>query len=93
MTKHVQRNITVITFLRPITLGLLAVAAIVTPLGLYETIEPATGDCPVEFIRQPDEGSLGLTTPPCSDLDFSRGCSDRRGMLPGQCPGTDTVIE
>jgi hypothetical protein len=92
-TKHVERDITVITFLRPITLGLLAIAAIVTPLGLYETIEPATGDYTVDFIRQPDEGSFGLMTPPRSNLGFSRGCSDKGGMLPGQCPGTDTVIE
>jgi len=92
-TKHVQRDITIITFLRPITLGLLAVAAIVTPLGLYETIEPVTGDFPVEFIQQPDEGSFGIMTPPRSNLGFSRGCSDKGGMLPGQCPGTNTVIE
>jgi hypothetical protein len=92
-TKHVQCDITVIAFLRPVTLGLLAAAAIVTPLGLYETIEPATRDYLVEFIRQSDEGSFGLMTPPRSNLGFSRGCSDKRGMLPGQCPGTDTVIE
>ncbi|GAB7336616.1 hypothetical protein MBLNU13_g10313t1 [Cladosporium sp. NU13] len=32
-------------------------------------------------------------TPPRSDLGFSRDCSDEGGMLPGQCPGTNTVIE
>jgi hypothetical protein len=35
-TKYVQRDIEVITLLRPITLGLLAIAAVITPLGFKE---------------------------------------------------------
>jgi hypothetical protein len=92
-TRHVQRSITIITLLRPITLALLAIAAIVTPLGLYENIEPAAKDHPIEFVHQSDGGSFGLTTPTRSDLGFSRDCSDKGGMLPGQCPGTNTVIQ
>jgi hypothetical protein len=92
-TRYVQRETTLITLLRPITLGLLAIAAIVTPLGLHETIEPAPQHRLVQFFQQSDEGSFGLTTPPRSDLGFSRDCSDEGGMLPGQCPGTNTVIQ
>jgi hypothetical protein len=90
-TKHVQRHIEIINLLRPLTLGLLGITAIVAPLGLYETIEPAEALRPVKFVRQSDEGSFGLLTPHRSDLGFSRGCSDG-GVLPGQCPGTGTVI-
>jgi hypothetical protein len=76
-TKYVQRDIEVITLLRPITLGLLAIAAVITPLGLYETIEPAEALRPVSFVRQSDEGSFGLVTPHRPYLGSSRDCTDR----------------
>jgi hypothetical protein len=77
VTKYVQRDIGVIVLLRPIMLGLLAIAAVITPLGLYETIEPAKTLRPVNFVRQSDEGSFGLVTPHRSDLGFSRDCTDQ----------------
>ena len=91
-SKHVQRSTEIIVLLRPIALGLVALAAIVTPLGLYEAIEPVTAPHSVKFVRQPDEGPFGILTPPRSELGFSRDCSDVGGVLPGQCPGTNTII-
>ncbi|KAK5169528.1 uncharacterized protein LTR77_005504 [Saxophila tyrrhenica] len=91
-SKHVQLSSEIITLLRPIALGLVAVAAIVTPLGLYEDIQPSTKPHLLNFVRQPDQGPFGLLTPPRSGLGFSRGCSDVGGALPAQCPGTTTLI-
>ncbi|KAK3708113.1 hypothetical protein LTR37_011617 [Vermiconidia calcicola] len=92
VTKHDRLSSTIITLLRPIALTLVAIAAIVTPLGLYEDIQPSAEPRRVDFVRQPDKGPFGLLTPPRSDLGFSRQCSDGGGLL-GQCPGTTTVIK
>jgi hypothetical protein len=90
-TKHVQLSSEIITLLRPVALALVAIAAIVTPLGLYEDIQPSAERKQVTFVHQPDEGPFGLLTPPRSNLGFSRDCTDG-GALPAQCPGTNTVI-
>lgn len=90
-TKHVELSTAIITLLRPVALTLVGIAAIVTPLGLYEDIQPSPELRLVDFVRQHDEGPFGFLTPPRSDLGFSRQCSDG-GALPAQCPGTTTVI-
>jgi hypothetical protein len=91
-TNHVHLGSKIITLLRPITLVLVAISAIVTPLGLYQDIAPSDDPQLVDFVRQADEGPFGLLTPPRSNLGFSRECTDG-GALPAQCPGTTTVIK
>ena len=81
-TKGVQFSSTIITLLRPVALLLVAIAAIVTPLGLYEDIQASDELRLVDFVRQEDAGPFGRLTPPRSDLGFARACSDL-GATPG----------
>ncbi len=68
---------------------LVAVAAIVTPLGLYDAIVPSRIPQGVTFAYMQDPGPMGYGTPERSDLGFTRTCGD---YLPMQCPGTTVEI-
>ncbi len=67
--------------------ALIAVAGIVTPLGLYETLVP-TDNVQTPFKYLEDTSPFGYGTPPRSNLAFNRVCGDRM-LLP--CPFTDTI--
>lgn len=62
--------------MRPLALGVVSIAAIVTPLGLYDAIVPL--DDPVDqlFKYAPDPSPMGFGTPPRSALGFNRICGD-----------------
>jgi hypothetical protein len=86
---EVNRKVKLVTLLRPLALGVVGVAAVVTPLGLYEAVAPARLLQTVPFPYIADTGPMGYGTPPRSSLGFSRKCG---GLLPVVCPGSDTII-
>ena len=88
-SRGVDRSISLLTWLRPLALGLVTIAAVVTPLGLYEEILPSKEPELVSFSYVQDPGPMGFGTPPRSDLGFTRVCG---GFLPAQCPGTTVEI-
>lgn len=75
--------------IRPLALLLLAVASVVTPLGLYDTVVPGTEMVPTPFGYQKDPSPFGYGTPARSGLGFNRRCGSR---LPVACPSSDTVV-
>jgi len=85
----VDWSIRAVSLLRPIGLGVITVAAVVTPLGLYEAVLPSTTQQSVAFTYVTDPSPMGYGTPPRSDLGFTRKCGD---LYPVQCPGTTVEI-
>ena len=85
----VNNKVKFLTWLRPLALAVVAVAAVVTPLGLYETVGTETSPQPVPFPYVADIGPMGYGTPNRSSLGFSRVCGQ---FLPVACPGSNTVI-
>jgi hypothetical protein len=70
---------------------LVAVAGIVTPLGLYETLLPAK-DLQTPFHYLEDNSPFGYGTPPRSNYSFSRICGTATFFTgPKPCPFSDTV--
>ena len=66
---------------------LIAIAGVVTPLGLYQALVPADGtDTPFEYLK--DTSPFGYGTPPRSNLSFNRVCGT---MGPIPCPFSDTI--
>lgn len=90
-SRGVDRRVLWLTWVRPCILGLVTVAAIVTPLGLYEDIVPARKVQNIEFVYIQDSSAMGYGTPSRANdaIGFSRICG---GFLPMQCPGTTTEI-
>jgi hypothetical protein len=72
-----------------LALLVVAVAAVVTPLGLYDNVLPSRFPQQVPFPHHSDLSPMGYGTPPRSELGFNRKCG---GLLPVVCPGSDTVI-
>lgn len=79
-----------VTWMKPLTLFLISVAAIVTPMGLHEGLVLTKDMQMTTFTSLLDTSAMGYGTPPRSDLGFSRQCW---GVMPVQCPGTSYVIE
>ena len=73
-----------LVWLTPIARTLLAIAAVVTPQGLYETIVVASQPEPRSFDYALDVSVLGAGTMPRSDLGFNRYCG---GYPFWACPG------
>ncbi|ETI21274.1 hypothetical protein G647_07619 [Cladophialophora carrionii CBS 160.54] len=88
-TRGVDTTIRLMTWMRPLALGLVAIAAVVTPLGLYDDIVPSKTPQSVAFAYVQDPGPMGYGTPGRSDLGFTRTCGN---LLPLQCPGTTVEI-
>ena len=86
----VDRSIRLVTWLRPLGLLLVTIAAVVTPLGLYDAVEPGRRVVQAKMQYIPDLGPFGYGTPPRPAEGFSRKCGD---FGPLQCPGTTYVIE
>ncbi|KAF3397412.1 hypothetical protein DPV78_008163 [Talaromyces pinophilus] len=61
---------------------LLWLASIVTPLGLYESIEPAKSQTDTGFVYLPDRSAFGYGTPSRTNASFTRICGQ------GACPGS-----
>lgn len=87
---NVQGSVRWISRIGAIGLLLIAVASIITPIGLYETIEssPALQTVPFPYIA--DTGPFGYGTPERSTLGFNRQCGVPTLTA---CPGSDTVEE
>jgi hypothetical protein len=89
VSEGIKFRIRLATWLPPICFIVLTAAAIVTPLGLYDTVAPLPVTQFRTFSYVPDTGPMGYGTPPRSDLGFSRSCGD---YLPLACPGTSVDI-
>ncbi|KAL1837979.1 hypothetical protein VTJ49DRAFT_3168 [Mycothermus thermophilus] len=69
--------------LQTITVSLVSIAAIVTPLGLYQVVEPAPGTELVRFAYVQDATPFGFGTPArVGGRRFTRSCGDE------VCPGS-----
>lgn len=72
----IRKSVQFAALLRPTGLLLVTVAAIVTPLGLYEITTPDKNPVNVSFRYVNDKSPLGLGTPPRPSSGFSRLCRD-----------------
>ncbi|KAI2278777.1 hypothetical protein LOZ05_000374 [Ophidiomyces ophidiicola] len=86
----VSRVVRLEGLLRPLILLVVSIAAVITPLGLYDSVVPATSSVPQPFEYHKDPSQFGLGTPSRSNLGFNRECGS---FLPVACPGSKTVIQ
>ncbi|KAG0637131.1 hypothetical protein HOY80DRAFT_1085545 [Tuber brumale] len=81
-SQAVRKRVIFITTLSTITVIILAIAGVVTPLGLNEEVTPSrTEPVPFEYLR--DRSDFGQGTESRSGYVFSRMC----GWHPIDCPG------
>lgn len=90
-SQNVSRWINFVIWMKPLILCFIAVAAIVTPIGLYETIEMSRDSELAAFSYIADKGPMGLGTPPRNDLGFSRICGF--DLASRGCPGSSGSTE
>ncbi|KAL5315720.1 hypothetical protein ACEPPN_016590 [Leptodophora sp. 'Broadleaf-Isolate-01'] len=84
----VRKDIIFLTYFISFMGALIAIAGIITPLGLYETLVPTDNvQTPFQYLK--DSSPFGYGTPPRSNLTFNRKCGDF-GPLP--CPYSNTII-
>jgi hypothetical protein len=69
---------------------LIAVAAIVTPLGLHEAIVRSNDNVAVPFTDLLDTSPIGIGTPARTNDGFTRACGN---FAPIACPGSDSQVE
>lgn len=74
---------------RRIASYLVAIASIVTPMGLYDTIRPSFRHVERPFGYSPDTSAIGSGTPQRSNLGFNRICG---AFTLAPCPGQDVVF-
>ncbi|GFG23361.1 hypothetical protein IFM61606_03240 [Aspergillus udagawae] len=79
----VQKRLNITGYAQTIILGIVSIASIVTPLGLYESIEPAGSPTPEPFAYINGTSPFSYGTPARSDAPFTRKCG-----LEQACPGT-----
>jgi hypothetical protein len=72
-------------------LALVAIAAIVTPLGLYDQLAPSDDTVSVLFQYVPDISAFGKATPKRSGHKSLRICYDTDGGCPGAPPDFDDI--
>lgn len=80
--------VSIATYFGVFVAALVAIAAVITPLGLYDAISTGHSDS-VAFTYARDPSPMGYGTPPRSDLGFSRTCEGRFLVL---CPGTNFTL-
>jgi hypothetical protein len=85
----VPLRINLITWLKPVTLFIIAIAAFLTPVGFYEDLAPAEDVQYTTFDTVPDTGIFASGTPPRPDLGFARECGGRKQT---NCPGMNQAI-
>jgi hypothetical protein len=83
-SKGVQRKVKLIVWTIILTAALATIAAIVTPLGLYDAVAPNKSPTFIDFHYVKDTSAFGTGTPPRPSLGFSRIC--RNGLL--ACPNS-----
>ena len=87
--RHVPFRVELFAYLTPLSLFLVAIAGIVTPLGLYDAFDSgSTTTVPFVYVR--DDSPIGVATPPRSALGYNRYC----GFFTSSkaCPGSNTVV-
>ena len=83
-TSGVRGRVTALTWLITLASFLIAIASVVTPLGLHEAVV-AVGVSRESFVYVRDPGPFGFATPDRSELGLTRRC----GYLnPKRCPGS-----
>jgi len=70
ISRCVPRRANFVTWLRPIGFFVIAIATVVTPIGLYETIESSSNAEMTTFSYVSDIGPMGLGTSPRNDIGF-----------------------
>lgn len=78
----VQSRVNVAMWLQTGSVALVSLAAIFTPLGLYQTVEPAKGQHPETFQFVQDNSAFGYGTPLRTQSPFTRSCGSEA------CPGS-----
>jgi hypothetical protein len=71
-TRGVDRSVCLVTWLKPLGFGLVTVAAIVTPLGLYDAIEPGRRTVSTTMAYVSDPSPFGYGTAARSGQGFTR---------------------
>lgn len=88
-----------LSWLTTLSLGVVTVTGIITPLGLSDRVEPISPRA-MPFVYAPDKSAFGLVTPPRPDMPFSRQCGgiaalssvlDRRGRTRMSLPAGRTI--
>lgn len=77
-----QARVNFVMLLQMVTVFLVSVAAIFTPLGLYQTIEPSGNQDVEAFQYVKDSSPFGYGTPMRTTAPFTRNCGDEA------CPGS-----
>lgn len=78
--RGVYPKVSGLALLRPIGVVLIAIAAVVTPLGLYDAVVPEKQMQEVLFTYLQDTGPMGYGTPPQgSDIYINRECGGYGG--------------
>ncbi|KFY47704.1 hypothetical protein V496_10496 [Pseudogymnoascus sp. VKM F-4515 (FW-2607)] len=85
----VRRRVFRTGWVQTIALILVSVASIVTPLGLYDVVDPPESRTNAPFTYIKDNSAFGYGTPPRSDEPFTRVCN----WPDNACPGTANVIK
>lgn len=81
-----------LALLRPLGLMLIALAAVITPLGLYDAVLPESQMQSMSFVHLADSSALGLGTPAQGpDVVINRECGGFGGY--SACPGSYNNIE
>ena len=91
----VRKGVLAATLASPIIAILVAIAGVVTPLGLYDALEPNGKPIAPEFAYAVDTGVHGLATGPRLNHTFTRLCGGFRFASPAPfpCPGAaDPVV-
>lgn len=76
-SRGVDRSVKYITWFAPLGLALVSIAAVITPLGLYEVISPSSTTEEVAFSYLADSGPMNYGTPPHNHIGFTRSCGNK----------------
>ncbi|KFX91614.1 hypothetical protein O988_07668 [Pseudogymnoascus sp. VKM F-3808] len=79
----VRRRVFRTGWIQTIVLILVSVTSIVTPLGLYNSVEPPKSHTNAPFTYTADNSAFGYGTPPRSDAPFTRLCEGGNEACPG----------
>ncbi|KAF4460743.1 hypothetical protein FALBO_12474 [Fusarium albosuccineum] len=91
--RGVRKSIVIISLLLPLLSFLIAIAGVVTPLGLYESNEPKSKAVSADFEYVRDSSTFYSSTSTRDDKPFTRTCTV--GLCYVTCPYTSdvTVVE
>lgn len=93
LTRGVRWDVQAIVMSVQLTIIMIAIAGVVTPLGLYSEVGFGGAVTP-KFQPVLDESSFGIATPPRSNLSFNRECNwggPGPVAIPEPCPYTEGI--